>query len=138
MNESNEIAVGLIWFGSSLVVGPRPQGAVLEGHDEFPGGKILPGESPAEAVKRECFEETGLEVSRANVRLETTHEYPQGTVHLFFCDCQLDTEAKTPPPLKAPFRWATLEEVFQLRFPEGNGAILESLRATPQPFRTLA
>ena len=28
----------------------------------FPGGKLEPGESPAQAAARECVEETGLEV----------------------------------------------------------------------------
>src|SRR6056297_2200458 len=33
------------------------------GHYEFPGGKVLPGETLKEAAKRECWEEIGVEVS---------------------------------------------------------------------------
>jgi len=51
--------------GSGFVVGPR--GVVLLKHKRLgfwmqPGGHIDPGETPWEAAKRECWEETGLDV----------------------------------------------------------------------------
>ena len=51
--------------GSGFVVGPR--GIVLLKHKRLgfwlqPGGHIDPGETPWEAARRECIEETGLEV----------------------------------------------------------------------------
>ena len=51
---------------SAIVVGDR--GVVLHRHRRLlrwmqPGGHLDPGETPAEAVIRECVEETGLEVA---------------------------------------------------------------------------
>ena len=56
--------------GSAIVVGPR--GVLLLKHKRLglwlqPGGHIDPGESPWEAALREAEEETGLEVSFADV-----------------------------------------------------------------------
>jgi 8-oxo-dGTP pyrophosphatase MutT (NUDIX family) len=51
--------------GSGFIVGPR--GVVLLKHKRLgfwmqPGGHIDPGETPWEAARRECWEETGLDV----------------------------------------------------------------------------
>lgn len=51
---------------SGFVVGPR--GVVLLKHKRLgvwlqPGGHVDPGETPWEAARRECWEETGLEVA---------------------------------------------------------------------------
>ena len=54
---------------------------------EFPGGKMEPGESPEEALKREIWEE--LETRIVVERLVTTIEYDYPTFHLtmhcFWC-----------------------------------------------------
>lgn len=40
---------------------------------EFPGGKVEPGESPQQAIERECLEELGLPV-RAQRRIGTARD----------------------------------------------------------------
>jgi 8-oxo-dGTP pyrophosphatase MutT (NUDIX family) len=76
--------------GSAIVVGPR--GVVLLKHKRLglwlqPGGHIDPGESPWEAALREAREETGLDVSFADVaddgipRLVHVDVHPGGRGH---------------------------------------------------------
>ena len=43
--------------------------AFLVGKDNFPGGKMEPGESPAQAAIREVREETGLLIPEDNIAL---------------------------------------------------------------------
>lgn len=76
--------------GSAIVVGPR--GVVLLKHKRLglwlqPGGHIDPGETPWEAALREAREETGLDVSFADVgphgvpRLVHVDVHPGGRGH---------------------------------------------------------
>ena len=54
---------------------------------EFPGGKIEPGESHAEALKREIFEELNLDIVVGPFFLTVEHEYPDFflTMHSYNC-----------------------------------------------------
>ncbi|MCH8328138.1 MAG: A/G-specific adenine glycosylase [Candidatus Marinimicrobia bacterium] len=58
-----DVAVGLIWRGDQLLIGRRPEKGLLGGLWEFPGGKVEPGETAEEAVRREILEEVGLSVT---------------------------------------------------------------------------
>ncbi len=68
----------------SFLLARRPQGKVYAGYWEFPGGKVEPGESSAEALKRELQEELGLEVKHAYPWISRFYTYPHATVRLHF------------------------------------------------------
>ena len=68
---------------------------VLRRHDrldgglwEFPGGKVEDGESPVDALVREFFEETGMEIQVGEVVDEHWWSSPQGRV-TFHCTMHL-------------------------------------------------
>ncbi|QDL55614.1 NUDIX domain-containing protein [Rhodoferax aquaticus] len=81
-----EVAVGiLISEAGEFLLTSRPQGKAYEGFWEFPGGKIEEGESVHEALRRELFEELGIEISESIVWKTSIVDYPHALVKLHFC-----------------------------------------------------
>jgi 8-oxo-dGTP diphosphatase len=68
----------------SFLLTQRPQGKVYAGYWEFPGGKVEPGESSVEALKRELHEELGLEVKHTYPWITRLYTYPHASVRLHF------------------------------------------------------
>lgn len=54
-------AAALVDVDGRILIAQRPQGKVMAGLWEFPGGKINPGETPEYALMRELEEELGIE-----------------------------------------------------------------------------
>ncbi len=55
-------AVALIDADGRVLLARRPEGKPMAGLWEFPGGKIEAGETPEQALARECREELGIEI----------------------------------------------------------------------------
>ena len=68
----------------SFLIGQRAPGTFYPGYWEFPGGKVEPGETPAEALKRELEEELGIQVEQLNPWLVREHDYEHAHVRLHF------------------------------------------------------
>ncbi len=120
------VGIGLISRNGRFLVRKRPKGTVYAGYWEFPGGKCEPGELPAQAVERECLEETGLDVVVGRRRCMKLHSYPHGLVELHFHDCRPAERSAEPAP-ETGFCWKTAHELTALRFPEANEAIVAEL-----------
>lgn len=58
---------------------------------EFPGGKLEPGETAAQALARECLEELGAAVEVGPKLLETVHAYPEREIRLTFLAARIVT-----------------------------------------------
>lgn len=81
-----EVAVGvLIQPDGRFLLTSRPPGKVYEGYWEFPGGKLEPGESVEQALRRELQEEIGLTIGAVHPWKTEMVDYPHALVHLSFC-----------------------------------------------------
>lgn len=61
------VALALVDGAGRVLVQQRPQGREHGGLWEFPGGKVEPGEGPADALVREIAEELGLAIAAADL-----------------------------------------------------------------------
>ena len=81
-----DVAVGiLIDAGQRFLLTSRPEGKVYAGHWEFPGGKVEPGESIEQALRRELHEELGITLGAVQPWKVTLMDYPHARVRLHFC-----------------------------------------------------
>src|SRR5205807_2461674 len=106
------IAIAVVEYDGRYLVGRRPLGVPLAGLWEFPGGKVLPCESPRVAAARECLEETGLAVDVGDEYPVVAHDYAHDRVELHFFACRVIDTARLP---REPFCWVAAEELADLR-----------------------
>lgn len=81
------VVAGLIWQAGHVLICQRRRGQAHELKWEFPGGKVEPGETYEDGLRRELREELGIEADIGPERYRTCHHYPgQYTVNLIFFD----------------------------------------------------
>jgi 8-oxo-dGTP diphosphatase len=81
-----DVAVGvLIDSDGNFLLTSRPPGKVYAGYWEFPGGKVEPGETVEQALKRELHEELGITIAAAEPWQVELMDYPHARVRLHFC-----------------------------------------------------
>jgi 8-oxo-dGTP diphosphatase len=81
-----DVAVGvLIAPDGRFLLTSRPEGKAYAGCWEFPGGKVEPGESVEQALRRELHEELGITIGPAQPWQVSLHDYPHALVRLHFC-----------------------------------------------------
>ncbi len=85
MTPVTEVAAAVIQRSDgSLLLAQRPAGKLYPGYWEFPGGKVEPGESAIDALKREIREELDVEIVSATPWITRVHPYAHATVRLHF------------------------------------------------------
>ena len=81
-----DVAVGvLIRPDGDFLLTSRPAGKAYAGYWEFPGGKLETGETVAQALLRELYEELGITIGAATPWKVSVVDYPHALVRLSFC-----------------------------------------------------
>lgn len=120
------VVTAMMRKGDEVLLGLRPEGHNLAGYWEFPGGKVEPGESPQEALRRELEEELGIEAEIGPVRLTASHSYGEtGILLLFFEVPYWKGEPKTVH--HSGLKWVKIEDLFKENLPEANKNLLDEI-----------
>ena len=100
---------------------------------EFAGGKIESGETPRQALARECREELNIRVCIGAAFFSVVHEYSDLTVHLSLYSAILP-DGETPELIEhCDARWITPEEIGQYEFCPADKTILEKIQREGLP-----
>lgn len=122
-----EVVAALIWQGKQFMICQRPAHKARGLLWEFVGGKVEPGETPEQALVRECQEELGITVSVGEVFMQVTHTYPDLTVHLTLFHASI--VRGQPQRLEHnDIRWITADQIEQYDFCPADEVILERLK----------
>jgi 8-oxo-dGTP diphosphatase len=116
------VAAAIIVAGRVLAA-RRSAPTLVAGGWEFPGGKVEPGESPQDALARECVEELGVRVG-VGAELGVAGDHIE--LHLFAC-ALIDGE---PVPLEDhdELRWLGGAELDEVGWLPIDRALLDAVR----------
>lgn len=117
------VALGILHRNRQVLLARRPHHVVLGGYWEFPGGKLLDGESAPDGVCRELREELGIDGVCCDELPPLEHTYDHGRVILFPVICRCDN-GEPRPLASAEIRWVPLTELPVIRMPPANTALV--------------
>ena len=128
------VAAAIIRKGDYILLTRRRPDAHLPNLWEFPGGKIEPGESLSDALRRELLEELGVHAEVHDECYATIHHYPTKSVDLHFFNCTI-VDGEPIAIEVAEFRWVKPEDLRSYEFPKADIELVERL-ARPHPSRS--
>ena len=94
---------------------------------EFPGGKMEPGESPEDALKREIHEELSTEISVDNFLCTVEYDYPKFhlTMHCFWCSLQSDALHLNEHEAA---KWLSLDQIDSVNWLPADKIVIEQIK----------
>ena len=122
-----DVVGAIIKDGDRYLVGQRPANKAQGGMWEFMGGKIEPGETPEEALARECREELALDIENEHIIDSVVHEYPEKTICLTLISCS-PKHGSIPKALEhQQIRWVTVPEMRGMPFAPADSELIDKL-----------
>lgn len=119
------VVAAVIERDGCFLVTLRQAGTHLADHWEFPGGKVDPTETHAEALRRELHEELDIVAEVGRLLHTVTHTYSERSVELHFYRCAFDGDAK--PMMGQEMRWVPRAGLGGLPFPEADRDLITVL-----------
>ncbi len=122
-----EVTAGAVRRNGRILIARRPEDGMLGGLWEFPGGKQEEGETLAQTLRRELWEELNIEVTVGDKITEVDHTYSHLTITLHGYWCRID--GGTPRAREGQtWCWVGPDELEQYAFPKSNHPILRAVK----------
>ncbi|CAA6809227.1 MAG: Mutator mutT protein (7,8-dihydro-8-oxoguanine-triphosphatase) (EC [uncultured Thiotrichaceae bacterium] len=116
-----------------IFLAKRPSDKHQGGKWEFPGGKVETGESAEQALKRELFEEIGIQATHYTPLIQIRYDYPDK--HILLDVWEVHQFSGNAHGKEGQFtEWATRSNIDAYTFPAANVPILKAIK---QPSRCL-
>jgi 8-oxo-dGTP diphosphatase len=121
------VVAAVVCRAGTVLITRRKADAERGGLWEFPGGKVEPGESEPEALRREIREELACGVQVGALILRHAHRYPDRAVELAFYQCTIEGGDDPRPLGVAEVAWAPAGTLASFPFCEADVAVLGAL-----------
>lgn len=120
-----EVGAAIVWHQNKILITQRPDGKMLAGLWEFPGGKQEPGETMRDTIIRELKEETCLVVDPFEELGVYRHAYSHFTLRLHAWHARVDEINGLC--CETPHAWVLPAELERYPFPEVDRKIIRDL-----------
>ncbi len=120
------VVAAVIENGGRYLITQRRPTAVLPNMWEFPGGKVEPGESDADALRREVKHRLGVDVRCGQLISFVSHPYERYTVDLYLYECHIASGEPAALAVNA-FLWVTSADFDQYPFTPADEASMNKL-----------
>lgn len=128
MTRRVDVAAGVITRPDGrFLLGQRAPGTFYAGYWEFPGGKVEPGESAADALARELNEELGIRVYGLHPWVTREHLYEHAHVRLHFFEVT-GWEGELRDHVHSALSWELADAPGVGPMLPANGPVLKALR----------
>lgn len=120
------VVAAVLEHENKYLITQRRAAAVLPLLWEFPGGRVEPGETDAQALKREVMHRLGGEIECGKLISFVSHPYEHYVVDLFLYECRLLNGVLEPRAVNA-FKWVASNDFDQYPFTPADEASMNKL-----------
>jgi len=121
-----KVAVAIIEKEGRILIARKSREGPLKDRWEFPGGKVEEGETAEECVKREVFEELGIDIAVKECVCACTYNYVHMSVELLaYRASHVSGEVRRHEYQQV--QWVMPSELNTYDFPEANRPLINKL-----------
>lgn len=124
---SIRVVAAVIQQDGKYLITQRRENATLPLFWEFPGGRVEPGETDAEALQREFKERLGAQVLVGKPVAFRRHDYDGYAVELVLYEADLEEQELESLKVK-DFKWVKADEFSQYPFPPADAASMDDFQ----------